>query len=445
MSRRNKSWLILGGITVVGAVVLGAAGAMNHVGHADSSAAPKRPATPAAAERAAAVSVTIAPVTFRPIQRSVEVVGTFCGQEEVLVTPEVDGRVVRVHHDMGDVVHVGDVLIEIDPTDYRLAVEEAHKALESELAKVGLADLPSGDFDVNLLPSVIRAQNMERNAARNLGRTRQLHERRIVPQEELDQTETDYRVAVANFQQTVMDARAVLAMARHKYALLLTAQKHLRDTQVVVPTPATVPDDQRGKVEYSVAQRMVSDGEMARRGTTTGVFKLVIDQTLKFQAAVPERYVGEVKLGLGVQLQVEAYGDRTFEGVVTRVSPTVDRLSRTFQIEAVVPNKSRELKAGGFAKAAILTRVDPQGKTVPVEALVTMVGVTKVFVVEKGAAHAVLVTPGISGRGWVEVSGSLKSDSQVITSGHNNLAEGTLVTVHQPNASARAIGSGEWR
>ena len=67
--------------------------------------------------------MTVAPVTIRPIQRSVEVVGTFCGQEEVLVTPEVDGRVVKVHHDLGDVVHLGDVLIEIDPTDYRLAVD----------------------------------------------------------------------------------------------------------------------------------------------------------------------------------------------------------------------------------------------------------------------------------------------------------------------------------
>jgi RND family efflux transporter MFP subunit len=369
----------------------------------------------------------------------VDAVGTFCGQEEVLVTPEVDGRVVKVYHDLGDVVHVGDVLVDIDPTDYRLAVEEARRALESELAKVGVAELPSGPFDVNQLPSVIRAQNVERNAARKLARTRQLHERRIIPQEELDQIETDYRVAVANMQQMVLDAQAVLAMARHKHALLQTALKHLKDTQVVVPVPTTMPDGQRGKAEYSVAQRMVSEGEMARRGTTSGIFKLVIDQTLKFQAAVPERYVGEVKVGLGVQLQVEAYAERTFEGTVARVCPMVDRLSRTFEIEALVPNKSRELKAGGFAKAALLTRVDPQGKTVPVESLVTMVGVTKVFVVEKGAAHAVLVTPGVSGRGWVEVSGNLSAGSQVITSGHNNLAEGTLVTVHQADASAQAV------
>jgi RND family efflux transporter MFP subunit len=440
MSGQKKVWLMFAGVAAVGAV-LGAAGAINRGGRGERPAAAKPPAPVAQAERRAAVSVTVAPVTLRSLQRSVDVVGTFCGQEEALVTPEVDGRVVKVYHDLGDVVHVGDVLMDIDPTDYRLAAEEAQKSLESELAKVGVAELPSGNFDVTQLPSVIRAQNVERNAARKLARNRQLNERKIIPQEELEQTETDYRVAVANLQQMAMDAQAVLAMARHKHALLQTALKHLKDTRVLVPVPTTVPGDQHGNVEYSVAQRMISEGEMARRTTTSGIFKLVIDQTLKFQAAVPERYVGEVKVGLGVQLQVEAYADRTFEGTIARVSPMVDRLSRTFEIEAAVPNKLRELKAGGFAKAAILTRVDPQGKTVPVEALVTMVGVSKVFVVEKGAAHAVLVSPGVSGRGWVEVSGDLPAGSQVITSGHNNLAEGTPVTVHKPDANAQAASS----
>ena len=106
MSRRKTGWLIAGSIVALSAAVLGVLGAMSHVGHGESPA-PKRAAA-ARAERT--VSVTVAPVTFRPVQRSVEVVGTFCGQEEVLVTPEVDARVIKVYHDLGDVVHVGDVL-----------------------------------------------------------------------------------------------------------------------------------------------------------------------------------------------------------------------------------------------------------------------------------------------------------------------------------------------
>lgn len=71
-----------------------------------------------------AVPVTIAKVEIQSIQRTVDVVGSFEGYEELSVTPKVDGRVIRVHCDVGDIVRPGDVLIEIDPTDYKLAVEE---------------------------------------------------------------------------------------------------------------------------------------------------------------------------------------------------------------------------------------------------------------------------------------------------------------------------------
>jgi RND family efflux transporter MFP subunit len=448
MSKRKKSWLMFSSMVIVLAVLAGTFGMMNYRHAGEAAGAPTQPGEatrPTTKSERPAVSVTVAPVTLRPIQRSVEVVGAFSGQEEVLVTPQVDGRVVKIHHDMGDVVHVGEVLLEIDPTDYRLAAEEARKEYESKLAKVGLTDLTLSNFDVNQLPSVARARNVEQNAARKLARAQQLYQRKIVPQEELDQNETDYRVAAATLRQVIMDAQAIVAEARFKYATLLTAEQRLKDTRVLVPAPAMLAGGEQGKVEYSVSQRMISEGEMARRTSLTGVFRLVIDQTLKFLAAVPERYVGQVKIGQTVQLQVEAYPDRPFEGVVTRVSPTVDRTSRTFQIEAAVPNQSRELKAGGFAKAAILTRVDPQAKTVPVEAVVTMVGVTKVFVADKGKAHAVIVTPGVSGRGWVEILGDLQLGSQVITSGQNNLAEGTPVLVHKPDENARTITSRELR
>jgi len=166
----------------------------------------------------------------------------------------------------------------------------------------------------------------------------------------------------------------------------------------------------------------------------TPVFRLVIDKVLRLRATVPERYVGLVNADQVVQVRVEAWPDRVFEGRIARVSPTVDRASRTFQIEARVPNASRELKAGGFAKISILTHVDPNGLTVPVESLVSFAGTTKVYVVRDAKAQAVPVTPGASGRGWIEVRGSLTAADQVITSGHNRLADGVPVTVRPPLA-----------
>ena len=90
-----------------------------------------------------AVVVTLAPVETREIQRVVEVVGSFRGLEEVTITPKVEGRVVKIHHDVGDMVAPGDVLMDIDPTDYKLAVEERQGELTPNCGKSTLRTCPA--------------------------------------------------------------------------------------------------------------------------------------------------------------------------------------------------------------------------------------------------------------------------------------------------------------
>jgi multidrug efflux pump subunit AcrA (membrane-fusion protein) len=379
-----------------------------------------------------AVPVTVAKVELHSIQRSVDVVGSFEGYEELTVTPKVDGRVIRVHCDVGDIVRQGDLLVEIDPTDYKLAVEEAQKSMESELAKVGLTALPGPDFDIMKLPTVVRASNQYRNASMRFSRVDSLYKQKISTKEDWDQTYTDNEVAKATVDQVKIDAQANIAKARQQAAILDTAQQRLRDTKVEVPAPSVAVSKvarSPQEVEYAVAERMISEGEMVPHTNPKGVYRLVIDKLLKYKAAVPECYTGQIKIGQKVQIRVEAYQDKVFEGAVSRVSPTVDRLSRTFQVEVLVPNLVRELKPGGFAKASILTRVETQAKTVPVEALVTAVGTTKIFVVEDGKAHALEVKTGVADRKWVEITSELNPNCQVITSGQNQLAEGTKVKI----------------
>ncbi len=398
--------------------------------------------------------MTVAKVEIRPIQRTVDVVGSFEGYEEVTLTPKVDGRVIRINYDVGDIVHPGNILMEIDATDYKLAVEEERKKIETELAKDGLTALPGPEFDIMKLPTVVRAVNQHRNASLKFSRIDSLYKQKISTKEEWDQVYTDNEVAKATVEQVKIEAQTNIAKAREQAAILDSAQQRLQDTKVEVPVPSaalaklcgTSQEVERAvsqrmiaegetaaqssakaevplpsavvskltrspqDIEYVVAERMIAEGEMAARTNPKGVFKLVIDKLLKYKAAVPESYTGQVKLGQKVQIRVEAYPDKVFQGIISRVSPTVDRLSRTFQIEALVPNQIRELKPGGFAKASILTRVETQAKTVPVEALVTAAGTTKIFIIQDGKAHAQEVKTGVAEKNWVEITGNLDPD-----------------------------------
>jgi multidrug efflux pump subunit AcrA (membrane-fusion protein) len=150
--------------------------------------------------------------------------------------------------------------------------------------------------------------------------------------------------------------------------------------------------------------------------------------------------MGDVAIGQKVRLTVAPYPGRTFEGTVLRISPAVDRVSRTFEIDVEVPNPTRELHPGGYAKGEILTRVEPAAWTVPMSAVVTFVGSTKVYVNRDGVASAVPVSLGVEGRDgsdvWVELlrpdKRALSLESQVITSGHSLLADGVHVKIRQP-------------
>ena len=442
--RRVMRWLVMATATCL--VVAGVAYVFKGGAHAKNPAE----STAAAAERPA-VAVTVALATLRPVQRSVQIVGTFYGHEEVDVEAKVGGRVVKILHDIGDVVHPGDVLLEIDPTDYRLAAAEAERSMELELARLGLRELPKDDFDVSALPTVVRAAQESKNAQSKLGRRRSM--KQFTTGEELEQMETEAKIAEANHQQSVIEAEATLAAVRQRQATLATALERLEETQLRVPQPsaerlkelqyaarwAGLPPKEPAETEYVLSGRMVSEGEMIHSTSDAAVFHLVMDRPLKLKATVPERHVGEIKVGQRVEVAVEAYPGETFEGVVARMNPTVDRASRTFQLEVMVANPERRLKAGSFAKAAVLTREDPQATTVPEEALVTFAGVTKLFVVSGDAASAVPVEPGVrievaSGQRvehWVEVRGELPVGSPVVTSGQTQLADGTAVRLRE--------------
>lgn len=457
---KGRRWLVglgLAGtvavLVLVGAVVMGRGG----------SAIP----TTASQGEGRTVAVTVEPVTARPIRRTVTVVGSLYGRDEVSLTPKVEGRVVKIYHDVGDVVKPGEPLLDIDPIDYQLAVAEARRGLELELARLGLKDLPSGPYEVTTLPAVNRAALLEKNASARLERMRVLGRTGAATVEDLDQSRTDHAVAQANYQQAILDAEATLAAARHRQAALESALQKLRDARVVAPSPSPlIAQETTAPVEYVVCQRLVSEGEIVRMlpGSSNNLFKLIIDRPLKLQAIIPERHKAEIKLGQEAELEVEAFPGEKFLGKVARINPAVERTSRTFMAEILVPNADRRLSPGSFARVAILTHIDPQARTVPEEALVSFAGVTKLFVVREGVAHEVKVRLGAAldvpgaerPRTWIEVSEEdrestkprknantpqaekastsqpLPTGALVITSGQSQLADGTPVRVREP-------------
>jgi multidrug efflux pump subunit AcrA (membrane-fusion protein) len=448
--RRLIGLLLTPGITAL------AAGCSKHEdGAAGAAAAPARDAVP----------VTVRPVTVRGAQRAVEVTGTLYGEEEVTVSNKVPGKVVATYKDVGDRVAPGDELAQLLRNDYELALNQRKSALQEVLARLGTGEVPPQDFDVSAMPAVSRARLQSVNARARFERGRQLHERTppLISDQDFADLRTAFDVARQGYEVELLTARALVGEARTRQAELAIAEQALRDTTIRAPRPfagnaagagddpvapatapagggAPAPGSAPPRPSFAVAARYVSVGELLP--AISRMYRLVDDDPLKLRAPVREQFVGEMRVGQRARVRVDAY-DRDFVGEVARVSPQVDPSSRTFQIEVVIPNAEGMLRPGGFARARVETRQQPDVVYVPRDALVTFAGVTKVFTVKDGKAQEVVVEVGPGEGQDVEVTRGLKGTESIIVEGANRVAGGVPVApgaapVPQPTAQGGA-------
>ena len=386
--------------------------------------------------RPKAVPVTVATVDRRPVERTVEAVGTLRGWEDVVVGSKRGGRVARVRADIGDRVRPGDPLVDLEVVDADLAVEQAGRRLQAELAGLGLRELPTGAFDIARIPAVVRAQVALDRVRLNLARERSLVARGAGTAQDFQNAENDLKGAEAALDGESLTARATLASALSSKVALDVAKQARVDMEVRVPSPSAPPPGRDAMSAYAVAKRSASEGQMLKEGDP--VAELIIEDPLRLWINVPERSTSEVKIGQPVRVRVASHPDRVFEGKVARINPRVDSASRTFQVETTVPNPDGLLRPGGFAKASILAGRDDRATTVPIESIVRFAGVTKVFLVEGDRARSVQVELGLEGPGWVEILGPLPTGAPVVVTGQGRLADGTLVAIRKPEPAKKA-------
>jgi membrane fusion protein (multidrug efflux system) len=102
-------------------------------------------------------------------------------------------------------------------------------------------------------------------------------------------------------------------------------------------------------------------------------------------------------------LEVDAFPGRTFSGRVVRIGPSLDEKTRALTVEAQVVNPNNALRPGMFAKSSLITAANAPAVMVPNKALVTVAGLTKVFVIENGKATEHIVKTGATDSDLIEI------------------------------------------
>jgi len=315
--------------------------------------------------REKAIAVTVFTAKSQEVRRTVEAVGSLFAYDEVVVSSEVDGRADQVLVDVGDHVNKGQTLVEVLPTEFKLAAQQQEALVEQAKAKLGLIGDDAEVRDPDQTAAVRKAAADRANAAQKFKRSEQLAQQGIVPRQTFEEDELAYKAAQAAYDLALQDVRNLQAALEQERAMRDLTNKKLRDTRIVAPFSGYI------------KERDVTVGQYLK--VQTPVMAIVNSDPVRVRLKVPEKMAAWVAVGQSATVSVEAFPERAFTGKIWRINPSVDPQTRTFDAEALIENHEGLLKPGFFVKASIPSRKVDSTLLIPQKALNYAYGIYKVY------------------------------------------------------------------
>jgi multidrug efflux pump subunit AcrA (membrane-fusion protein) len=369
--------------------------------NSEPTTVPVQVRTPAVVERAESVSAS----------------GSVEGSETADVAFLVGGKVARVLVEEGQPVAKGQLLAEIEPTDYRNAFNAATAQKQAALAVSEKAD--AGLRTQELEQARIDFERWEDEYKR----MKFLVERKSLPPNDFQKIEASYSASRERYQMAQEGTRkedraTAVAQAHAADAQASEERKRLDDTRLLAP------------ISGNISMRKVDPGQTVAAGTA--VFSIVDLNPAKVRVGVPEAEIARVRLGAKATITLPSLAGRQFEGRVGIIGVAAEAASRTYTVKVIVPNPGPVLLAGMVAEAQIIGGSTVHALTIPGEAIVQdPQGAPTVFVYypdrKRVYAHKIEVGPPIGTE--VEIRSGLREDEQVVVGGQQKLREGMLVEI----------------
>jgi RND family efflux transporter MFP subunit len=358
--------------------------------------------------------VTTVTAAEMPLEQLIVVTGTLAAEQEIILGMKVAGRISELPVDLGSIVQKGDVIAQLDTTDFDLRLRQSAAALEQARVRLGLP--PTGtneDVDLEKTSLVREARATMEGTRFRLDRATQLYEKGLMAKSDFDVTNSAYKVAEAQYADALDEARNRQGVLSQRKSELEIARQQLADAVLYSP------------IGGSVRQRNANVGQYVSAGTP--VVNLVQMNPVRLRTDVPEREALNIRIGMLVRVTVE--GTTTIhEGRVVRLSPSVDEANRTLLVETEIPNSSNILRPGSFARAEIVASSSQRGLIVPPAAIVSFAGIDRVFTVRDGKTSEIRIKTGRRTDTGIEILEGVSAGDQVVIN-PGNMTDGEIVTV----------------
>lgn len=410
------------------------------------------------------LKVSAEKATTRTIIETVNASGKVYPEIEVKVSPDISGEIVELNVNEGDSVRRGQVLARIYADIYSTQRDQVSAGVDQAKAQLS-----------NSTASLQGLKATMDNAKAAFERQRKLYADKVVSRQEYEQAEQVSRTAEANYNAAKEGIKATQASIQGAEAQLARANKDLSRTTLTAPMDGII-----SLLSVKKGERVVGTAQMAG----TEMMRVADMRSIEIRVDVGENDIPKVKIGDTALVEVDAYTNRKFKGLVYKIAnPNTGttatagsgtevtnykvhiRLIASSYQDLVVPGKSFPFRPGMSANADIQTKTRANVLAVPLNAVTTRdknegkdAGGDKqkssdnnsdnaaapasnneavdevVFVVQKdNRVKKVKVKTAIQDLNYIEILSGLSNGDQVVTGPYNTvskiLKDGNLVTI----------------
>ncbi|MBL0335391.1 MAG: efflux RND transporter periplasmic adaptor subunit [Chitinophagaceae bacterium] len=286
MKKRSKKWYYIAGAVLVVA----------YIGYKVMYAG-KKPAEKVSTEKA----------VKRTIIETVNASGKIYPEIEVKISPDVSGQITDLYVQEGDSVHKGQTLARIYSDIYALQRDEAASRVNQTVATVD-----NGKAAMEALQASLD------QARQNYDRNKSLFDQKVISKSELEVYEVSLRTAEANLKAARQNIRGLEANVHSTQTSLSRASKDLSRTTIIAPMDGVISSLKIKKGEsvagnsFNVGTEMMTVADMA---------------VLEVRVDVGENDIVKVQVGDSADVQVDAYNNRKFKGIVTKIASSTKNSS----------------------------------------------------------------------------------------------------------------------
>ena len=316
------------------------------------------------------------------------------------IDPEVSAKLVSLKFDIGDQIKKGDLIAQLDSSNYEQAVRQAEAELEVAKAK---------DVEVKALLKLRKSQ---------YERLKLLLDRNATSDSEFENAESAMKVqeaALIQSEANIQNCEARLAAAKVK----------LDDTRIFAEWNS-------GSDIRHVGDRYVDEGSLVSPGKP--ILKIIEIDRIKARIPIIERDFRFLQVGQRAEVTTDAYPGSVFEGTVEMISNELAESTRTVVAILSIPNLDFRLRPGMFVRVRIVLSEHRNTQAIPPNAILSRNDQRGVFMIDPTdqTAKFVPVQTGLETRTRVEITSPVfKDNDMIVTVGNHMLETGKSVEISQ--------------